>query len=152
MNIDYTEIIGGIITIISAIVTTFLIPYLKEKLSQEKLQKLSYWVKIACQAAEQGRDVFVIPGNIDNPACAGSNQLLRDGAIPVSCGWDILSEYESLYPGKIRKTDPSAKPENRDFRRLSWEEKPTLSQKKEEKWTDIRTTHNLRRRGASRSS
>lgn len=53
MNIDYTEIIGGIITIISALVTTFLIPYLKEKLSQEKLQKLNYWVKIACQAAEQ---------------------------------------------------------------------------------------------------
>ncbi len=53
MNIDYTEIIGGIITVLSAVVTTFLIPYLKEKLSQEKLQKLSYWVKIACQAAEQ---------------------------------------------------------------------------------------------------
>lgn len=53
MNIDYTEIIGGIITVLSAVITTFLIPYLKEKLSQEKLQKLSYWVKIACQAAEQ---------------------------------------------------------------------------------------------------
>ncbi len=53
MNIDYTEIIGGIITVLSAVVTTFLIPYLKERLSQEKLQKLSYWVKIACQAAEQ---------------------------------------------------------------------------------------------------
>ena len=86
----------------------------------------------ARQAAEQGRDVFVVPGNIDNPACAGSNQLLRDGAIPVSCGWDILSEYESLYPGKIRKADPSAKPQKQDFRRLSCEEKPTLSQKKEE--------------------
>ncbi len=53
MNIDYTEIIGAIITVLSAVVTTFLIPYLKERLSQEKLQKLSYWVKIACQAAEQ---------------------------------------------------------------------------------------------------
>ncbi len=53
MSIDYTEIISGIITVLSAVVTTFLIPYLKEKLSQEKLQKLNYWVKIACQAAEQ---------------------------------------------------------------------------------------------------
>ena len=86
----------------------------------------------ARQAAEQGRDVFVVPGNIDNPACVGSNQLLREGAIPVSCGWDILSEYEALYPGKIRKTAPSAKTENRDFRRLSCEENLAPLQKKEE--------------------
>ena len=86
----------------------------------------------ANHALDQGRDVFVVPGNIDNPACVGSNQLLREGAIPVSCGWDILSEYEALYPGKIRKTDPSAKTENRDFRRLSCEENQALLQKKEE--------------------
>ena len=57
----------------------------------------------ARQAAEQGRDVFVVPGNIDVPSCAGSNALLRDGAIMVSSGWDVVSEYEHLYPGKIRK-------------------------------------------------
>ena len=57
----------------------------------------------ARQAAEQGRDVFVVPGNIDVPSCAGSNALLRDGAIMVSSGWDVLSEYERLYPGKIRR-------------------------------------------------
>ena len=59
-------------------------------------------------ALEQGRDVFVVPGNIDQPACVGSNRLLRDGAIPVSHGWDVLSEYEALFPDKIRKdTTPS---------------------------------------------
>lgn len=59
-------------------------------------------------AAEQGRDVFVVPGNIDVDACRGSNALLRDGAIAVSSGWDVMSEYEALYPGKIRKaTAPS---------------------------------------------
>ena len=57
----------------------------------------------AAQAAEQGRDVFVIPGNVDVAACAGSNALLRDGAIAVSTGWDILSEYVSLFPDVIRK-------------------------------------------------
>lgn len=57
----------------------------------------------ANQALEQGRDVFVVPGNIDVPTFVGSNRLLRDGAIAVSSGWDILSEYESLYPGKIRR-------------------------------------------------
>lgn len=56
-------------------------------------------------AAEQGRDVFVVPGNIDQPSFVGSNRLLRDGAIMVSSGWDILSEYEALYPDKIRRDD-----------------------------------------------
>ncbi len=57
----------------------------------------------AHQAADQGRDVFVVPGNIDVDSCVGSNRLLRDGAVAVSSGWDILSEYESLFPHKIHK-------------------------------------------------
>ena len=59
----------------------------------------------AHQAAEQGRDVFVVPGNIDVPSCAGSNALLRDGAIAVANGWDIVSEYEALYPDVVRRYD-----------------------------------------------
>ena len=57
----------------------------------------------AGQAADQGRDVFVVPGNIDVPTFVGSNRLLRDGAIAVSHGWDILSEYESRFPDKIHR-------------------------------------------------
>ena len=59
----------------------------------------------ARQAAEQGRDVFAVPGNIDMPSFVGSNKLLRDGAIMVSSGWDILSEYAPLYPDKIRRME-----------------------------------------------
>ena len=59
----------------------------------------------ANQALEQGRDVFVVPGNIDVPTFVGSNRLLRDGAIAVSTGWDILCEYEAVYPDKIRRED-----------------------------------------------
>jgi len=59
-------------------------------------------------AAEQGRDVFAVPGNIDQPSFVGSNRLLRDGAIMVSSGWDVLSEYEALFPDKIRKEDAPA--------------------------------------------
>ena len=61
----------------------------------------------ARQAADQGRDVFVVPGNIGVPVCQGSNSLLRDGAIAVSCGWDILSEYEYRYAGKLRGSTAS---------------------------------------------
>lgn len=55
----------------------------------------------ARQAADQGRDVFVIPGNIDVPTCAGSNALLREGAISVMSGWDVVSEYAHLYPDRV---------------------------------------------------
>ena len=65
----------------------------------------------ARQAMEQGRDVFVIPGNIDVPSCAGSNALLRDGAGAVFSGWDILSEYQAVYPEKLRqKMESPAEP------------------------------------------
>ena len=59
----------------------------------------------ARQAAEQGRDVFVVPGNIDVPTCAGSNALLRDGAMMATSGWDILSEYQAIYPEKLSRQD-----------------------------------------------
>ena len=54
-------------------------------------------------SADQGRDVFVIPANIDVESARGSNALMRDGAIPVSSGWDILSEYRYQFPGKVRR-------------------------------------------------
>jgi len=53
-------------------------------------------------AAEQGRDVFVVPGNIDVDTFAGSNALLREGATAVTCGWDVVGEYVHLYPEKVR--------------------------------------------------
>ena len=62
----------------------------------------------ASQALDQGRDVFTVPGNIDIPTFAGSNRLLREGAMAVTSGWDILSEYEALFPDKIRKWDAPA--------------------------------------------
>ena len=63
---------------------------------------------ITAQAAlDQGRDVFVVPGNIDVDTSAGSNRLLRDGAIAVSSGWDIMSEYASLFPDCVQKPELS---------------------------------------------
>ncbi len=61
----------------------------------------------ADRALAQGRDVFVVPGNINAPTCEGSNALLQDGAVPVFNGWDVLSNYESLYPGVVRKQNPT---------------------------------------------
>ncbi len=97
----------------------------------------------ARQAGEQGRDVFVIPGNIDQSGFAGSNALMRDGAIMVTSGWEILSEYEGLYPDKIRrapvrsggaparerKTPETAEPRKTAPKRT---EKPVLPEKKKD--------------------
>lgn len=59
-------------------------------------------------AADQGRDVFAVPGNVDQTGCVGSNRLLKEGANVAMDGWDVMGEYEALYPGKIRKdTRPS---------------------------------------------
>ena len=45
----------------------------------------------AQRAAEQGREVFVVPGSPMDPRYAGSNTLIRDGAILVRDANDILS-------------------------------------------------------------
>lgn len=55
----------------------------------------------AASALEQGRDVFVVPGNIDAEACMGSNRLLREGAVPITSGWDIIDEYTAVFPEKL---------------------------------------------------
>ncbi len=44
----------------------------------------------AREAAEQGRDVFAVPGRVDSPTSAGTLQLLRDGAHLVADLNDIL--------------------------------------------------------------
>ncbi len=63
----------------------------------------------AKEAAEQGRDVFVVPGNIDVDCCIGSNALLREGAIAATSGWDVVGEYEAQFPDKIRKNTRAAR-------------------------------------------
>lgn len=43
-------------------------------------------------AAEQGRDVFAVPGNINARTSAGTNSLIQAGAKLVTCAEDILDE------------------------------------------------------------
>jgi DNA processing protein len=47
-------------------------------------------------AAEQGREVFVLPGSIHNPVAKGCHQLIRQGAKLVDCVDDILEELPAL--------------------------------------------------------
>ena len=84
-------------------------------------------------ALDQGRDVFVVPGNIDVDTFVGSNRLLRDGALAISSGWDILSEYQEQFPDKVRKFDAPlrqrAEGEETEIPRMPEKTEPKVAQK-----------------------
>ncbi len=44
----------------------------------------------AARALEQGKEVFVVPGNITSPLSAGCNRLIKQGADPITCADDVL--------------------------------------------------------------
>ena len=48
-------------------------------------------------AAEQGRDVFGVPGDLTSRNFTGVHALIRDGAKPVFSARDILQEYAWIY-------------------------------------------------------
>lgn len=51
----------------------------------------------ATVAAEQGRDVFAVPGNIFSPTNRGTNRLIQDGAKLVMDVVDILDEFNIVH-------------------------------------------------------
>ncbi|MBQ9932709.1 MAG: DNA-processing protein DprA [Ruminiclostridium sp.] len=58
-------------------------------------------------ALEQGRDVFAVPGSIDSALSRGPNGLIRRGeAMLIQDAWDILEEYQFLYPAKLQPRNP----------------------------------------------
>lgn len=83
------------------------------------------------EAASQGKEIFAVPGNADAEGSAGTLAMLKDGAKLVTCGWDVLSEFEALYPGALKRSgalhapeEPAPKPVPLGGRTAQAEKKP----------------------------
>ncbi len=53
-------------------------------------------------AAEQGRDVLAVPGEITSSLSAGANALIRDGAVPVLSVDDVLDAIGVVAAAPVR--------------------------------------------------
>ena len=64
----------------------------------------------ATQAAEQGRNLYAVPGPINRPTSQGTNRLIQQGAKLVTNVDDIIEDLQTLLP-KIPDLVPSQPPQ-----------------------------------------
>ena len=71
-------------------------------------------------AAEQGREVFAVPGSPLDPRAEGTNGLIKQGATPVTEAADIISVLQPIMgqplplpssDGELREPEPGTEPE-----------------------------------------
>ena len=62
-------------------------------------------------AADQGREVFALPGNVDSPGSAAPLKLLRDGAGICTCARDILEDMG--WAAREERTEQTVLPQAR---------------------------------------
>ncbi|KEQ16610.1 DNA-binding protein [Endozoicomonas numazuensis] len=56
-------------------------------------------------AAEQGREVFAVPGSVLNPLSRGCHKLIREGAVLVESAEDILIELQNYLRPFVESSD-----------------------------------------------
>lgn len=62
-------------------------------------------------ALEQGREVYALPVGLDEKCARGTNRLISEGkARLVESAGDILSDFADLYPAKLARLAPLARP------------------------------------------
>lgn len=66
----------------------------------------------AQEALEQGKEIFAVPGNVNSENSAGTLAMLKDGAKLVTCGWDVLEDFQSLFPGRLHDAGRLSSPSN----------------------------------------
>jgi DNA processing protein len=78
----------------------------------------------ARHAAEQGREVYAVPGRVDDPTSAGCLELLRGGARLVRGADDVIEDLRGIAPlgqgtGGRRQETESRKQESKDSKSVS---------------------------------
>ena len=75
----------------------------------------------ARHAISQGRDIFALPGNVDESNSAGPNELIKNGANVVVSSEDIIFYYDFLHHDVINYRGLKAAKPHSDFelKRLS---------------------------------
>lgn len=91
MSIDITEVFSAIITLFSALLTTLLLPWLKNKLGAQRFSTAMEWVKIGAAAAEQ---VYSGPGRGEEKKAYVLSLLERAGVSLDSEALDAVIEAE----------------------------------------------------------
>ena len=79
-------------------------------------------------AAEQGREVFAVPGSPLDPRAEGTNGLIKQGATPVTEAADIISVLQPIMGqppplpspegGELREPEPGGEPETDERERI----------------------------------
>ncbi len=79
----------------------------------------------ASQALNEGISVFSVPGNIDDRLSGGTNELIRDGAIPLLSPMDVVDELIAKAPDFfVREND------RREERKAKKRKETALKEKK----------------------
>jgi len=79
----------------------------------------------ARDAAEQGREVFALPGQVTNPNSRGPHALLKEGAKLVETVDDILTELEVPASARVAEPSKDSKSSGRSPDRAKAEVSPT---------------------------
>jgi DNA processing protein len=61
-------------------------------------------------AAEQGREVFAVPGSPLDPRAAGTNDLIKQGATLITCAADVIDAVEPIMGRPIGLQEPNDVP------------------------------------------
>ena len=108
--IDLTPIIDAVIALAAALATAFLIPWIKKRLSAEDQEKLTFWLKIGVQAAEE---YYRGPGQGEAKAEYVRQLLRKKGydldvneviALINSTVWELIHGKEKVVDANERET------------------------------------------------
>ena len=75
-------------------------------------------------AADYGREVFCVPGNVQSEFSAGCHRVLRDGARLVTSAADVLMDLGMAPPqpgGAVQQSFPMTEEERHIFNYIRWE-------------------------------